>query len=133
MMIGVDLDDVWTPERTWWAGSDEWGPWTERPAIRVLGTLPTSDFATLLRVETVADWPEQFLFGVSGLVDPSEPGARVPVMVFGPEVVGSWDGRRPLRRRDLRYRGEAVVSARAEDVPGVGAEERERRRKGWWW
>jgi hypothetical protein len=113
----------------WWAGSDEWEPWTTAPPIRVIGRLPSDDFEQLLLVETANEHPERFLFGIGQKDARPTPGSPIAAVVF--EVPSHPDPREPLNLRDLRYRGEVVVSARAEEAPRLSDEDRERRRKGW--
>lgn len=113
----------------WWAGSDEWGPWTEAPAVRVIGELPTDQFQRLLEVETVGDFPERFLFGIANTAGRPAPGSPIGAIVFAtPE---DWDGRQPLNLGNLAYRGEATVAASRDEVPRLSDEAREKRRKGW--
>ncbi len=117
-------------QELWWAGSDEWGPWTSAPAVRVLAELPSHQFERLVLVETVADWPERFLFGLSHPARGPAPGSPVSALVFEPEPEG-WDGVQPLNLSDLRYCGEAVLAASPDEAPKISVQERERRRKGW--
>jgi hypothetical protein len=114
---------------TWWAGSDEWGPWTEAPAVRVLDELPSDQFERLALVETEGAFPEQFLFGISNAARSPSPGSPIGALVFAPPE--HWDGREPLNLRNLIYQGEATVCATADEAPRLSDEARERRRKGW--
>lgn len=116
-------------QKLWWAGSDEWGPWTSAPAVRVLAELPSDQFARLLLVETVTDWPARFLFGLAHPGGEPTLGSPVGVLVFSePE---GWQGDKPLNIPDLHYRGEAVLTASPEEAPRLSEDERRRRRKGW--
>jgi len=113
----------------WWAGSDEWEPWTTAPPIRVIGRLPSDDFEHLLVVETANEYPRRFLFGIGQSDARPEPGSPIAAVVF--QAPDQPDPRTPLNLRDLKYQGEVVVSARQEEAPRLSDEERERRRKGW--
>jgi hypothetical protein len=113
----------------WWAGSDEWGPWTRAPAVKVLGELPTDQFERLLLVETVDDFPRRFLFGIAYPALRPTPGTPIGAIVFAPPE--HWDGRELLNMSNLIYRGEATVCASQDEAPRLSDEEREKRRKGW--
>jgi hypothetical protein len=129
MQMRGDTQAACDSQKLWWAGSDEWGPWTSAPAVRALAELPSNQFERLLLIETVTNPPERFLFGIAGPAPGPAPGSPVGAIVFS-EPQG-WDGEQPLNLADLRYRGEAVVAATPEEAPRLSEEDRERRRKGW--
>jgi hypothetical protein len=110
----------------WWAGSDEWEPWTTPQPVRVVGRLPSDDFAQLLLVETPN---ERFLFGIGQNETRPTPGSPIAAVVF--QAPSQPDPREPLNLRDLNYRGDVVVCAGQEEAPRLSDEDRERRRKGW--
>ncbi len=120
------------PGEVYWAGSDEWAPWTSRPAVRVIEKVPSSS-GRLLRVEALTEPPEEFLFDVPFYTELVRSGGPVGALVFKSEPRLPWDGTRPLTRNDLEYQGEAVLSRRREELPFVPPEVQERRRKGWTW
>lgn len=114
---------------SWWAGSDEYGPWTQAPAVRVLAEYPSESFAHLVLVETDEPNPRQFVFGIGWPEALPEPGRPLSARVFHPPE--HWDGHSPLNLGALPFHSEAIVAARPEDAPRISAEALERRRKGW--
>lgn len=115
----------------WWAGSDEWEPWTSAPPVRVIGRLPSDDFQQLLIVETADENAERFLFG-TGIGEealPPSPGISIAAVVF--KAPSESDAVGPVNLRELKYCGEVLVCARQHDAPRLSDEDRDRRRKGW--
>lgn len=130
-MVASAHGSRFAPGEVYWAGSDEWPPWINRPRIRILEELPSHDFRWLLRVEALTEPPEEFLFGVPRLVERRAAGAPVGALVFAPEPRQPWDGERPLGRSDLVYQGEATLGRRRDELPFMPEEKQQRRRKGW--
>jgi hypothetical protein len=114
-----------------WIGSDEYPRWWDGPPAHVVRRVPSDGAHGLeLMLVEVESSGEQILLG-HHLTVPLAPGRPVAVREFTPP--DGWDGREPLREADLRFRSEAGLYARPEELPVVTAEERERVRRGWAW
>jgi hypothetical protein len=110
-----------------WIGSSEWKRWWDGEPARVLhGVRSDGDVAlSLVELERTG---EHVLLGRHSPADVS-PGRAVGVRVY--RMPEGWDERAPLREADLRLQSEAELYARREELPVVGADMRERRRRGW--
>ena len=113
-----------------WIGSDEYPRWWDGQPAHVVRTVQSdgeTGLGTLMLVE-VESTGEQILLGRHF---PTAVGPGRPVAVREYTAPEGWDGSAPIAEAQLRFRSEPVLYARPEELPVVGAEQRERDRRGW--
>jgi hypothetical protein len=114
-----------------WIGSEEWKTWWDgEPAVVVRDVPSDGALGIALRLVRLERTGEEVLVGRFFPL-PLTPGRPLGARIYN--IPDGWDGRTPLRERELESHSEAGLYARPEELPVVPADVRERRRRGWTW